>query len=116
MSHVNMVSRDLLAATILALLPACSTTVPVKEVTSDKMGYLSKNFSAHSLSPAIEKKMPSDGARGKFERLTIKTEDKIEDPDGKKNVLDNSNHFLEQRKWPGPKSAGFYKQRHSIRP
>ncbi len=94
MPHLKIIVRSILAATLIALLSACSSTAPVKEITSDKLGYLSRNFSAQSLSPVLAKKVPSDDRSAKFKQLTIKTEESVEELDGKKESWKTVSTYL----------------------
>lgn len=74
----------LIAFGISAILTACSSVVPIKDVTADQAGYLSKNFSPQQLSPSIAKKLPSDGKSVGFGKLIITSEVTSEQSDGKK--------------------------------
>lgn len=86
MSNSKINTQYILGIVSLVLLSACSSSsvIPVAEVTSDQMGYLSKKFSPQSLSPALAKKLPPDDKSTKFERLIFTMEMNLEKQDGKK--------------------------------
>lgn len=70
----------------LVLLSACSSIAQVQDVTADKAGYLSKNFSAQSLSPNVAKKIPREISVARFKTLTIIREGGAEQSGGKKET------------------------------
>jgi hypothetical protein len=77
-------TRNALAAISFGLLSACSSVSQVKDVASDRDGYLTANFSPQSLSSSIAAKVPSDLKGSRFGRLIIKTEASGELSDGRK--------------------------------
>ncbi len=82
------------AAMGLVVLAGCTVT-PVKEVTADKVGYLTSKFSPQVLSPSVAKKLPASGNIASFGRITIKVETDIEQSDGKKESLTSEVTFID---------------------
>lgn len=77
------------------LLSACVSVSQIGDVTADREGYLSKNFSPQLLSPAISKKLPSDQKTTKSEKLVITSEVTSEKVDGKKETWKLVETFVE---------------------
>jgi hypothetical protein len=67
-------------------LSACTSVVPVKDVTSDTEGYLKRNFMPEMINPAVRAKLPGAKAAG-FGRMTVIADGVSEGSDGKKETI-----------------------------
>jgi len=81
-------SRYLTAVGAL-LLSACTSVTPVKDVTSDQAGYMTKKFSPKSLSTDVEKKIPPSAKTTNSGQVKITVEANTEQNDGKKQSYKN---------------------------
>lgn len=79
--------RLLFSGIMIIALASCVSTVQVKDVTADKMGYLNQKFSIQSLSPDIMKQVSKDDSTlPAFQRMNVIYEAVIESTDGKKET------------------------------
>lgn len=80
-----MISRGkktlLAAGVVAALLTACGTVTPVKEVTDNPEAYLNQRFAAHDLIPSVRKAVQDKG--GTPRRITFIREGTATTVDGK---------------------------------
>lgn len=80
----------------LAALTACTSVVPVKDVTADKVGYLNKKFPTNLIRPAVAGSTPATSPDLGFRQLVIKFDSTGENSDGKKDSWQREITYINQ--------------------